>query len=67
MQKIRLHYVEAGNPSGQLMLFVHGFPDCWLVWKNQMKEFSSLGYHVVSVDMRGYGDSDKPFGSYTHS
>lgn len=41
------------------MLFVHGFPECWYSWKYQIQEFSA-DYHVVAVNMRGYGDSDKP-------
>jgi len=27
--KIRLHYVEAGDPKKPLLLFVHGFPEFW--------------------------------------
>lgn len=41
------------------MLFVHGFPECWYSWKYQIREFSA-DYHVVAVNMRGYGDSEKP-------
>ncbi|XP_055597676.1 epoxide hydrolase 1-like [Uranotaenia lowii] len=58
---IKLHYVENGDPSKPLMLFVHGFPEFWFSWRHQLKEFSK-DYWVVAVDMRGYGDSDKPEG-----
>ncbi|XP_058835206.1 epoxide hydrolase 1-like [Topomyia yanbarensis] len=58
---VKLHYVENGDPSKPLMLFVHGFPEFWFSWRHQMKEFSK-DYWVVAVDMRGYGDSDKPKG-----
>lgn len=56
---LKFHYVEKGDRSKPLMLFVHGFPDFWYSWRHQMKEFSS-DYWTVSVDMRGYGDSAKP-------
>jgi pimeloyl-ACP methyl ester carboxylesterase len=54
---IRLHYVDAGE--GPLMLFVHGFPEFWYAWKNQLEEFSR-DHHAVAPDMRGHNLSDKP-------
>jgi len=56
---IKLHYVEKGDQSKTLMLFIHGFPEFWYSWRNQIKEFSK-DYWCVALDMRGYGDSDKP-------
>lgn len=43
------------------MLFIHGFPEFWYSWRHQITEFSR-DYRTVAVDMRGYGDSDKPTG-----
>jgi pimeloyl-ACP methyl ester carboxylesterase len=52
-----LHYVEGGD--GDLIVFLHGFPQCWYAWRHQLAEFS--GDHlVVAPDMRGYNLSDKP-------
>lgn len=65
-QNIKLHYVESGNSEKQLMLLVHGFPECWFSWRYQMEEFSKQ-YHVVAVSMRGYGDSDKPEGEFYYT
>lgn len=56
---VKLHYVENGDPSKPLMLFIHGYPEFWFSWRHQLKEFSK-DYWVVAVDMRGYGDSEKP-------
>lgn len=39
-QGIRLHYVEAGDKSKPLMVFVHGFPEFWYCWRHQITEFS---------------------------
>jgi pimeloyl-ACP methyl ester carboxylesterase len=54
---VRLHYVTVG--SGKLMLFLHGFPEFWYAWREQMRALSSA-YQTVAVDMRGYNLSDKP-------
>lgn len=64
---VKLHYVSAGNPEGQLMLFVHGFPECWFSWRHQLEGFKDSGYHTVAVNMRGYGESDKPEGKQKFS
>ncbi|CAI7996864.1 Epoxide hydrolase 4 [Geodia barretti] len=63
---LKFHCVCAGDTSKPLMLLLHGFPEFWFSWRHQLKAFSK-DYHVVAVDMRGYGDSDKPDGvaSYT--
>jgi pimeloyl-ACP methyl ester carboxylesterase len=54
---IRLHYVSAG--SGPLMLFVHGFPEAWFAWENQLAAFSRT-HQAVAFDTRGINLSDKP-------
>jgi epoxide hydrolase 4 len=54
---IRLHYVM--NGSGKLILFVHGFPEFWYAWKDQLAEFGR-DHCAVALDMRGYNLSDKP-------
>src|SRR5208282_2657836 len=54
---VRLHYVSAGK--GPLILFLHGFPEFWYEWKNQLAEFAK-GHQAVAPDMRGYNLSEKP-------
>lgn len=55
---IRLHIAEAG--SGPLVLLLHGFPEFWWAWHAQLPALADAGYRAVAVDLRGYGDSDKP-------
>ena len=54
---VRLHYAKAGK--GKLIMFVHGFPEFWYEWKNQLVEFGH-DYLAVAPDMRGYNLSSKP-------
>jgi pimeloyl-ACP methyl ester carboxylesterase len=54
---VRLHYVTSG--TGELILFVHGFPEFWYEWKNQLLEFGR-DHQAVALDMRGYNLSSKP-------
>lgn len=54
----RFHVVEAG--SGPLVLFLHGFPEFWWGWEQQLRTLAEAGYRAVAADMRGYGATDKP-------
>jgi pimeloyl-ACP methyl ester carboxylesterase len=54
---ITLHYVEQGK--GELILFLHGFPEFWYEWKDLLPEFSK-DHHAVAPDMRGYDLSEAP-------
>jgi hypothetical protein len=59
---VRLHYVEAGNPDGELVLLLHGSPECWYSWRLQLGPLAERGLRAVAVDLRGFGQSDKPVG-----
>ena len=54
---LRFHYVSSGK--GPLILFLHGFPEFWYEWKNQLAEFGR-DHLAVAPDLRGYNLSDKP-------
>lgn len=56
---ISLHVAEAGG-DGPLVVLLHGFAENWWVWHHQLVDLADAGYRVVAVDLRGYGDSDKP-------
>jgi len=54
---VRLHYLESG--AGPTILFVPGWTMPAEIWQPQI-EFFSKTYHVVAVDPRSQGASDKP-------
>ena len=55
---LKLHYVKEGKGK-KTMLFLHGFPEFWYEWKNQLQEFGK-DYTAVAYDQRGYNLSSKP-------
>jgi len=57
VNNIRIHYVTVGK--GKLIMFLHGFPEFWYEWKNQLAEIGR-DYQAVAPDMRGYNLSSKP-------
>ena len=60
---ITLHGLSWGNPDNPLLLMTHGIGLCAQVW-NPLARDLALDYHVLSLDLRGHGDTDKP-GEYT--
>ena len=56
------HYVEAGQ--GEPVVFLHGLPESWYSWHYQLEALSGE-YRVIAIDLKGYGQSDKPDGNYS--
>ena len=54
-------YITLPRGSGELVLLLHGFPECWYSWRHQISELAQ-NYKVVALDLRGYNDSEKPQG-----
>lgn len=55
---IRLHVADTGE--GPLVVLLHGFGQFWWTWRHQLTALGDAGMRAVAVDLRGYGDSDKP-------
>src|SRR5262245_37512573 len=56
---VRLHCAVDG--TGPLVVFLHGFPECWYSWRHQLAALAPR-FRVVAPDLRGYNESDKPAG-----
>ena len=57
----RIHYLDSG--SGRAIVFIPGWTMPAWIWQKQIDEFSKR-YHVIAVDPRSQGESDKP--TYGH-
>lgn len=55
---IRLRTVVEG--TGPLVILLHGFPQCWYLWRHQIDPLVEAGFQVAVPDQRGYGGSDQP-------
>lgn len=62
---IQWHVVECGpaDPTGTVV-FLHGLPDSWWQWHHVMERLGGT-MRCLSVDLKGYGQSDKAVGDYT--
>lgn len=55
---LTFNLAEAG--SGPPVLLLHGFPDCWRLWRHQLPALAEAGHRVIAPDLRGFGETDKP-------
>jgi non-heme chloroperoxidase len=61
---VRLHYAERGDPTGEAIVFLHGYSDSWFSFSRVLPLLSPF-YHAFALTQRGHGDSDKPQCCYT--
>ena len=64
-QRLRLHYVDWGNPDAPPLVMVHGGRDHCRNWDFVAERLRDR-YHVIAPDLRGHGDSQwATSGSYS--
>jgi 4,5:9,10-diseco-3-hydroxy-5,9,17-trioxoandrosta-1(10),2-diene-4-oate hydrolase len=59
---LRIHYHQAGDPSGETVVMLHGGGPGASAWSNFGRNLAVLSerFHVLAVDQPGFGRSDKP-------
>lgn len=60
---VRLHYVTGGDPLGEKLVLLAGFPESWYSWRKVMPALAER-YWIIAPDLPGQGDSDKPLEGY---
>jgi pimeloyl-ACP methyl ester carboxylesterase len=58
---VPLNVIEAGSEDGIEVLFIHGVSQTYLSWKNQLESKELQALRMVAFDLRGHGNSAKPW------
>jgi non-heme chloroperoxidase len=57
---VKIEAQEWGNPAGSEILFIHGFSQASMSWQRQVEGDLAKEFRLVTYDLRGHGNSDKP-------
>jgi haloalkane dehalogenase len=60
IDELRMHYLDEGSPSGNVILLMHGEPTWSYLYRKIIPLLSREGYRVIAPDLIGFGKSDKP-------
>ncbi len=65
LKSVQVHVADYGG-EGRPVVLIHGWPLSGESWKEQIEAFKNAGYHVITYDRRGFGQSDKPKAGYDY-
>ncbi len=61
-------YVEDINPTGRkTILFIHGWPGNHNLFEYQYDQLPKQGYRCIGLDLRGFGQSSRPWSGYSYN
>lgn len=59
----QMHYYEAGDPDGPVIVLTHGFPSWSYIWRNVIPALEAAladqPARIIAFDLIGFGQSDK--------
>ncbi|WP_298738415.1 alpha/beta hydrolase [uncultured Chitinophaga sp.] len=61
-KNVRLHVTDLGE--GQPIVLIHGWPLSDAMYEYQYQYLVRKGFRVIGITLRGFGESDKPYGRY---
>jgi haloalkane dehalogenase len=59
-QSLRMHYLDEGDPAGDVVVLLHGQPSWSYLYRHVIPPLAAEGYRVIAPDLIGFGRSDKP-------
>jgi non-heme chloroperoxidase len=63
-KNVKLHVNDVGE--GKPVVLIHGWPLSDAMYEYQYAELIQKGYRVIGITLRGFGQSDKPYGKYNY-
>lgn len=59
---VKLHITDLGE--GRPIVLIHGWPLNNAMYEYQYQYFVQKGFRVIGISLRGFGNSDRPYGKY---
>jgi 2-hydroxymuconate-semialdehyde hydrolase len=56
----RVHFQEFGDAAKPTLLLIHGYTASTYVWNTTAPMLAENGFHVIAIDLLGFGYSEKP-------
>ena len=63
-KNVRLHVSDLGE--GSPVVLIHGWPLSDAMYEYQYADLIKNGYRTIGITLRGFGQSDKPYGKYDY-
>ncbi len=63
-KNVKLHVTDLGE--GQPIVLIHGWPLSDAMYEYQYQYLVQKGFRVIGITLRGFGKSDKPYGTYNY-
>ena len=63
-KNVRLHVTDLGD--GIPVVLIHGWPLSDAMYEYQYADLVKNGYRAIGITLRGFGQSDKPYGRYDY-
>ncbi|WP_375753637.1 haloalkane dehalogenase [Vibrio sp. HN007] len=67
VEGMRMHYLDEGNKDDKVIFLLHGQPSWSYLYRHMVPLLVDAGYRVIAPDLIGFGKSDKPVSSDTHT
>jgi pimeloyl-ACP methyl ester carboxylesterase len=61
-KNVKLHITDIGE--GQPIVLIHGWPLSDAMYEYQYQSLARKGFRVIGITLRGFGESDRPYGKY---
>jgi len=56
----RVHFQEFGDRANPTLVLIHGYTASVYVWRDAAPMLADSGFHVIAIDLLGFGYSEKP-------